>query len=413
MARNCIIAIGINHYEHLSLPTLNYAERDATALYHFLKDEAAFEEYALCTDRAETIAYGNRQFMPSSPTFAHLERILTEYLDSLALSEADNLWFFFGGHGTDYKDQIYLLASDTSSISSQGLGRTALSLTYVTERLRSSGAGNVVLMLDACRNETIRHRGRGMREAPEQGVITISACDVSERSYEVPELQHGVFTYALLEGLRRRGKGNHTQVSRLKTYLERQIPALLPKDYHQTPQVTVDHYYKWHYLLLPRFASREDIKELKLDAIRAECQDYRLARRLWIRVLEVCLDHDAIEALERLAVQTGLEELGQVRDQLTQLQQEWNRERASWQQQLQQAVANLDQREQESLSRQSEIEELDQLRYQLTQLQQERNRERAIWQQQYQQLQQARDTLRDDETALGQSQQEWRQSMMP
>src|SRR5262249_40100594 len=62
-------------------------------------------------------------------------------------------------------------------------------------------------VLDACRNEGARD-GEGIGADAQPGIVAISSCSPSERSYEIDELRHGAFTYSLLEGLRLEGENN-------------------------------------------------------------------------------------------------------------------------------------------------------------------------------------------------------------
>jgi formylglycine-generating enzyme required for sulfatase activity len=79
-------------------------------------------------------------------------RFLQKQFETPLLQPGDNLWFFFAGHGRRYQDKDYLMLPDSDP---SNVGETAVSVDYVTERLRRSGADNVVLLLDACRDAEI------------------------------------------------------------------------------------------------------------------------------------------------------------------------------------------------------------------------------------------------------------------
>ena len=81
------------------------------------------------------------------------------------------------------------------------------------------------LLLDACRNDGARD-GQGIGADRQAGVVAVSSCSPSERSYEIAELQHGAFTYALLEGLRLQGETNCATVERLDQHLRYRVPEL-------------------------------------------------------------------------------------------------------------------------------------------------------------------------------------------
>lgn len=218
------------------------------------------------------------------------------------LSAGDNLWFFFAGHGWRHEERDYLmpLDGDPGDVES-----TAISLYYITERLRRCGADNVVLLVDACRSASGRRDGLGIGQEKQQGVITLFSCSPQESSYEIAALQQGAFTYALLESLRIQGEGNCATVERLYQRLQYRVPQLNQQHHkpRQTPYGFIEPPTKYHLILLPRFATLADIVTLKNDALRAEVkQDVQLAKQVWIRVLAVSpADLEAIEGIERLA----------------------------------------------------------------------------------------------------------------
>jgi uncharacterized caspase-like protein len=92
---------------------------------------------------------------------------LRDFFEEPYLKAGDNLWFFFSGHGIRHQDRDYLMPCDANP---RDPDYTAISISYVTERLRRCGADNVVLLLDACRNEGEK-AGLGIGEEKQQGVI--------------------------------------------------------------------------------------------------------------------------------------------------------------------------------------------------------------------------------------------------
>ena len=106
---------------------------------------------------------------------------------------------FFSGHGSIHDCIEYLILSDTH----KDIQKSGISVNYVIEQLKKCGAGNVVLFLDMCRDQGIKSI-KWVREQTEEkvhqtGVIIIYSCSPYEYFWELPELQHGAFTYVLLE----------------------------------------------------------------------------------------------------------------------------------------------------------------------------------------------------------------------
>ncbi|MBD2359229.1 SUMF1/EgtB/PvdO family nonheme iron enzyme [Tolypothrix sp. FACHB-123] len=302
MAKNWAIAIGINQYNNLQ--HLNYAKLDAQAMGDWFKRDAKFNEMFLFTEDSPPIP--TNPSIPTQPTYGNLRRFLRVNFETPLLEAGDNLWFFFAGHGCREGDRDYLMLIDSDP---GDVEHTAISVDYVTQRLRRSGADNIVLFLDACRDEGSR-RGVGIGEE-HQGVVTFYSCSPSQKSYEIEQLQHGSFTQALLEGLRIAGEGNCATVERLDRYLQARVPAInqLHRKTSQNPYVSAEPATKLHLILLPDYATLNDINQLKIDAFQAEVkQDWELARQLWLRVNVAARGSDmqVIEAFIRIANKQGV-----------------------------------------------------------------------------------------------------------
>ncbi|MEH2243041.1 SUMF1/EgtB/PvdO family nonheme iron enzyme [Nostoc sp.] len=297
MVKNWAIAIGINQYDYLQ--PLNFAKRDAQLMQEFLSKEAGFERIFFFSDDSPELAGKSTR-----PTRTNLLRILRQLFDNPFMGAGDNFWFFFSGHGIRYADRDYLMPCDGDP---EDIENTAIAINFVTERLRRCGADNVVLILDACRNEG-KKTGEGIgrqtaEEARQQGVISIFSCIPQEYSYEIEALQQGAFTSALLEGLGIQGKC--ATVERLDQYLKFRVPELVRqyKNTRQTPYLIAEPVNKSHLILVPLYATLADIATLKNDAYQAEVNgNLNLAEQLWIRVLAAASgpDMDAVRGLQRI-----------------------------------------------------------------------------------------------------------------
>lgn len=300
MAQNQAIVIGVNQYEFLQ--PLQYAQRDAEAMRDFLLNQAHFDRVFFFSD--DSPAIGGKS---TKPFGANILRVLRQIFAEPFMGDGDNFWFFFSGHGIRHHDRDYLMPVDGDP---ENIERTGISTHYITERLRRCGADNVVMILDACRNQG-RKAGEGIgqpteAEARQTGVISIFSCSPEQYSYELAALQQGAFTTALLEGLGIRGRC--ATVERLNQYLEARVPELVAQyvgNARQVPYLIAEPIAKSHLILMPEFASLADIATLKNDAYRAQTrQDWDLAQRLWIRVLAAASgrDMEAVEALQNIAL---------------------------------------------------------------------------------------------------------------
>ena len=269
--------------------------------------EAGFDRVFLFTENSPKIPVNPP--ISTQPTFGCLRRFLRSQFEEInfegikkSLLEAeDNLWFFFAGHGIRYADKDYLMLADSDP---GDVEHTAISVDYVAQRLRCSGAGNVVLLLDACRNDGSRG-GLGIGKE-HKGVITFYSCTANQPSWEIDELQHGAFTHTLLEGLRLQGELNCATVERLDQYLSHNVPKINFKygKKPQNPYLKAEPPYKLYSILLEQAATLKDVEPLRYQALLAETKgDLELAKQLWVRVLAVSrADLDAIEAIGRIAV---------------------------------------------------------------------------------------------------------------
>jgi len=280
MAENdSAIVIGINEYVFLPADDhLKYAVNDAVKVRQFLCEQAKFpqENVLLCCDSAPGVTPNQR---PNRNGLRH--RLKNEIQRA---KSANNFWFFYAGHGIVHEHQDFLLPCDGNP---RDLEQTAIPINFVTDCLRDCGATNVVLVLDMCRNRT-RGTDEGSRDigevmgeqtleiAKERGIVTLFSCSRGERSYEIKDLEQGVFTYALLEGLKQ-----STTPRALEQYLTKRVPAL-NNQYRkpiQTPMVIPEPGCKYDRPLLLSCATDADIKEIGRQAWKAEAENELASER--------------------------------------------------------------------------------------------------------------------------------------
>ncbi|GAB4379119.1 MAG: hypothetical protein Kow00121_32560 [Elainellaceae cyanobacterium] len=310
MANNWAIVVGINHYEHLSPQKhLKFAVRDAEQVKAFLCEYAGFaqDNVLLCSDNSPNMGYISTQ-----PSRTNLLHILFEEIQKI--EQADNLWFFFAGHGISKEHQDYLLPCDGRPY----LEDTAVSIRFVVDRLRSSQARNIVLVLDMCRENRIEPDARRgidveigsntqeithAQASDSQTIITIFACSPGQSSYEIAELEHGTFTYAFLEGLKQ-----YTVLEQLDRYLQKKVPEINRnhrKQYPQIPLIVTEPGWKYNLPLLPDCATAADIDRLVVLADQAELErEFERAKSLWETVIEASSSREqrrrALEAIRRI-----------------------------------------------------------------------------------------------------------------
>ena len=304
MGKNWAITVGINSYNNLQ--DLKYARNDAEEMRNQLMLLGCEHIYHFTDDKDAPPIQTDKGTLSSYPTYATLRRFLRTRFAHPFLNAGDNLWFFFAGHGRRYEGKDYLMPVD---VDPEEVADTAISLHHITERLKGSGADNVILFLDACRSSEISRGGLGIGNDRQKGVITFFSCSPDQSSYEIDDLKHGSFTYALLDILKLKGKTCAT-VEKLSQRLAEEVPKL-NKRYgkpYQYPYENIEPLIKSRLILLPKQATPADIESLRLCAANAEIDgNFTLAKQFWIRVLAADPDDSTgIASIERLVYSTHL-----------------------------------------------------------------------------------------------------------
>ena len=286
MVKKYAISIGINIYEHM--PELKYARQDAQLMDSWF-EKSGFAARYLFTDNSQS-TQGDRQHYEA--TFGNLKALFLKRFKPNTLEIEDSIWFFFSGHGIRHEGIDYLMPRYANS-DPEGIKDTAISVNYISQRLRETGAGDVVILCDACRD---RSKGDDFKLDQVKGVITLASCSPNERSYEIDELMQGAFTYALHEALEstQQGNGNYATFERLYQRLQVRVPELnrefnQGKPRYQNPSGHVDPDEKRHCILLPKHAIKADIAIYEKQALIAEVNNnYLEAERILIKLWEIC-----------------------------------------------------------------------------------------------------------------------------
>jgi len=212
------ILIGVNRYENVG--HLRYCRDDAVKLGETLVSSLGFE-----ADKILTFVDGSSDYPPlRSKIFLNLGKMN----DSKSIGEDDLLLFFFSGHGMIGKEdgKDYLLPIDATLYN---LKETAIRVEDIATELKRTGCKNIVMFIDACREDMAGAKGvasigdNSAESAKRAGIVTFFSCNPRDKSYEIEELQHGAFTYCILDAI---AKGEANTVSALESYLRRQVPVV-------------------------------------------------------------------------------------------------------------------------------------------------------------------------------------------
>jgi Caspase domain len=232
------LIIGVDKYQDEEITTLEGASNDARALAETLIRCAGFPA-------DQVILLSSNQSLERQPTRANILRRLSNLRQ--AVPREGMLLVYFSGHGMVRQigrtQQAYLLPMDAQVEGDIDLAEdSAISVETMRDRIRDTGVEQVIVILDACRNDpltsrSVRAKARPMSEAfkrfdfsRNQGIkafAVIYATQVGEVAYENKEKQQGYFTLALVEGLQGKAAENGTvTLLNLIKYVESRVPRL-------------------------------------------------------------------------------------------------------------------------------------------------------------------------------------------
>jgi formylglycine-generating enzyme required for sulfatase activity len=232
------LIIGVDRYEDSQINPLQGAANDARAVRNALIQYAGFpaDQVALLT---------SDQTSPRQPTRGNILRRLSN-LKAL-IPPTGLLLFFFAGHGIQQQEQGFLLCSDSQLSGDLALLReTALNVDSLRRYIRETGVRQVILILDACRNEP---GGRSLADNPlgealvnalafdvrnreVEAFVTFYASAIGHRAYEFMEKKQGYFSWFLVEGLSGAAANERGEVTlaSLIRYLQEQVPRRVSLD---------------------------------------------------------------------------------------------------------------------------------------------------------------------------------------
>ncbi len=248
MRRNVwAVVVGVNDYPRL--PKLKYAVNDAEAFYRLLVEDnqVPAENVTLLTNE--------------NANLVNLRSTLGTKVKNAA-RESDMVIIFFAGHGATERDagsldgdglEKYLLPFDTDPAD---LYTTALPMVEVGRILNRIRSERLVFIVDACYSGGSGGRtvslpgmratiGDGFLErvVGGRGKVIITASAANEISVEKDDLQHGVFTYYLLEGLRGRAdldRDAMVTVDEAYRYVYEQVPRATGQEQHPVKKGSVE-----------------------------------------------------------------------------------------------------------------------------------------------------------------------------
>ncbi|MEZ4947081.1 MAG: caspase family protein [Cyclobacteriaceae bacterium] len=227
-----LITIGINKYKNPKY-NLNYAEADANGVENSIKQSSSgiFKAIVPYNIRNEKAVKSN--------ILAALDDVKKKSL------EQDMLLVYYAGHGVMAGEsaadkEFYIVPTDVTQLygKEEMLKTKAIAASSLKDYAESINAQKQVFILDACQSagalETVTERGAAEEKAIAQlarstGTFWITSTGSNQFASEFEKLGHGIFTYALIEGISGKADTNSDKkltVRELSTYIENKVPEL-------------------------------------------------------------------------------------------------------------------------------------------------------------------------------------------
>ncbi len=229
-----LVVVGINDYKNPSLK-LNFAVADAKGLKDFFE-----KKWKNLFNNLHLIEIYDRD-----ATKKNIRRLLS----GMGSKEQDVVLVFLAGHGLNIGDEWFFVSYDVvypereDHIKARGISSKEISKMIVDIRalkktlfIDSCKSGRLVLSL----SRSVEDRKAIAQLARSTGTHVIAASTDKQTASELSQLGHGVFTYALLQGLggEAGNRDGTVTVRELIAYIEQKLPGISEK-YRQKPQYPV------------------------------------------------------------------------------------------------------------------------------------------------------------------------------
>ena len=243
-AKRWALVIGVDKYIDPQISPLKGSDNDARLIADALVRYSGFP-------RDQVILLATDQPVERQPTRVNILRRLSNL--STTVPKDGLLLVSFAGHGMERGGQAFLLPAD-AQISDQisFLEETAISMTRVKSWIKETGVGQVVLLLDACRNDPggradapnnlsntyVNAFNFDVRNKEVQAFATIYATGIGQRAYEYTEKKQGYFSWAVVEALKGGAANDKGEVtlSQLVKYVQDAVPKQIAIDLGSTKQ---------------------------------------------------------------------------------------------------------------------------------------------------------------------------------
>lgn len=229
---NYALLVAVGDYDVKELRPLKYTRADVLDFQQALVDSGfAPKNIFLMHDDVEKLVAHYKRIGPEYdaknflPVGVNIRKRLELLLGRLRAD--DSVVVAFAGHGVQFKGEkkSYFCPSDAKLDQKQSL----IGFDEVFAALKECAASRKLFLVDACQNDPLSEISRSrstvdldsvtrpQTENVPEGIIALFSCKAGQKSFELPELGHGVFFHHLLEGWK--GKADRNADGKL-TYRE-------------------------------------------------------------------------------------------------------------------------------------------------------------------------------------------------
>ncbi|RYG33314.1 PEGA domain-containing protein [bacterium] len=235
------LIVGIDKYANLPADSqLRFAKADAEAVRDVLVKSYGFPNANV------------KLLIDGEATKSNILSSLDELTNKRSIGSDDRVFVYFSGHGQtvgkDRDERGYLIPTDakvnlTDAKESSGYKQTCIPMQEIWNRLDKSPAKHIAVVADACFSGLLT-KSRSLDDSMESmGAYltmparqTVTAGSRGQRTWEAEEYGHGVFTYNLINELKKRADEPGRVFSLIDLFTAIQDPTVKQSSGRQVPQ---------------------------------------------------------------------------------------------------------------------------------------------------------------------------------
>lgn len=236
-----IKSIGIDEYQGSEL-ALNFAVADAKDIFNVISDY--HDSLSKNKNKNKNKPYAIKTLLLNEQA---TKKQMLKLLDKVknTASADDTLFVFMSGHGQVVDGKWYFLPQEAKTLSNPShVKKVGLSASELSDKLVTIPNQKIVLIIDACQSGAATEDFNNFQQrrdlsglSKDTGIHIMAATRADQLAPEYSQLGHGVFTYILLNGLKKNKKGFYNadlwpkdgkvMISELKKYTQKFVPIMI------------------------------------------------------------------------------------------------------------------------------------------------------------------------------------------